>query len=169
MTLTTVGFHLQPQARQDKGHKDQKNKRTTQNIYEVQICFAFQNKTKTTKCQIQTFAGQAVCGACALCGIFILTLPIPIVVTRLSKVNYMMQVLDLKKPSTVATGWISNLKVLELQFYNYIIASIYLIIASFAVTYKSKLWRNEIAAKKRVMRGKNTTKADIHFHLATSR
>ena len=29
MTLTTVGFHLQPQARQDKGHKDQKNKRTT--------------------------------------------------------------------------------------------------------------------------------------------
>ena len=69
----------------------------------------------------------------------------------------------------MATGWISNLKVLELQYYNYIIASIYLIIASFAVTYKSKLWRNEIAAKKRVMRGKNTTKADIHFHLATSR
>ena len=61
------------------------------------------------------------------------------------------------------------MKVLELQFYNHIIASIYLIIASFAVTYKSKLWRNEIAAKKRVMRGKNTTKADIHFHLATSR
>ena len=63
------------------------------------------------------------------------------------------------------------MKVLELQYYNYIIASnsIYLIIASFAVTYKSKLWRNEIAAKKRVMRGKNTTKADIHFHLATSR
>ena len=57
----------------------------------------------------------------------------------------------------------------ELQYYNYIIASIYLIITSFAVTYKSKLWRNEIAAKKRVMRGKNTTKADIHFHLATSR
>ena len=54
------------------------------------------------------------------------------------------------------------MKVLELQYYNYIIAS-------FAVTYKSKLWRNEIAAKKRVMRGKNTTKADIHFHLATSR
>ena len=47
--------------------------------------------------------------------------------------------------------------------------SIHVTIPSFAVTYKSKLWRNEIAAKKRVMRGKNTTKADIHFHLATSR
>ena len=47
----------------------------------------------------QTMLGQAVCGLCALSGIFILTLPIPIVVT------------------------------------------------SFAVTYKSKLWRNEIAAK----------------------
>ena len=47
--------------------------------------------------------------------------------------------------------------------------SIHVMLPSFAVTYKSKLWRNEIAAKKRVMRGKNTTKADIHFHLATSR
>ena len=44
-----------------------------------------------------------------------------------------------------------------------------IMLISFAVTYKSKLWRNEIAAKKRMMRGKNTTKADIHFHLATSR
>ena len=44
-----------------------------------------------------------------------------------------------------------------------------ILLISFAVTYKSKLWRNEIAAKKRMMRGKNTTKADIHFHLATSR
>ena len=44
-----------------------------------------------------------------------------------------------------------------------------ILLVSFAVTYKSKLWRNEIAAKKRMMRGKNTTKADIHFHLATSR
>ena len=42
MTLTTVGYHLQP----------------------------------------STFFGKFICGLCALCGVFILTLPIPIVVSR---------------------------------------------------------------------------------------
>ena len=42
MTLTTVGYHLQP----------------------------------------TTFLGKFICGLCALCGAFILTLPIPIVVSR---------------------------------------------------------------------------------------
>ena len=42
MTLTTVGYHLQP----------------------------------------TTFCGKFICGLCALCGVFILTLPIPIVVSR---------------------------------------------------------------------------------------
>ena len=80
MTLTTVGYHRQP----------------------------------------ETVLGKLVCGLCALCGIFILTLPIPIVVS------------------------------------------------SFAVCYKSKLWRNEISTRKRLARGKNNTKSDILFNLATS-
>ena len=81
MTLTTVGYHRQP----------------------------------------ETFLGKLACGLCALCGIFILTLPIPIVVS------------------------------------------------SFAVCYKSKLWRNEIATRKRLAHGMNKNKkADILFNLATS-
>ena len=80
MTLTTVGYHLQP----------------------------------------DTFLGKLVCGLCALCGIFIITLPIPIVVS------------------------------------------------SFAVCYKSKLWRNEIATRRRLARGNKNKKGDILFNLATS-
>ena len=30
---------------------------------------------------IRTFMGKLVCGLCALCGVFIITLPIPIVVS----------------------------------------------------------------------------------------
>ena len=80
MTLTTVGYHLQP----------------------------------------DTFLGKLACGLCALCGIFIITLPIPIVVS------------------------------------------------SFAVCYRSKLWRNEIATRKRLARGNKSSKEDILFNLATS-
>ena len=80
MTLTTVGYHLQP----------------------------------------DTFLGKLACGLCALCGIFIITLPIPIVVS------------------------------------------------SFAVCYRSKLWRNEIATRKRLARGNRNVKEDIIFNLATS-
>ena len=82
MTLTTVGYHLQP----------------------------------------QTFLGKLSCGLCALCGVFIITLPIPIVVS------------------------------------------------SFAVCYRNKLWRNEIATRKRLetrIRRKNT-KEEIFFNLNTS-
>ena len=82
MTLTTVGYHLQP----------------------------------------QTFLGKLACGLCALCGVFIITLPIPIVVS------------------------------------------------SFAVCYRNKLWRNEIATRKRLetrIRRKNT-KEEIIFNLNTS-
>ena len=81
MTLTTVGYHLQP----DSG------------------------------------LGKLACGLCALCGIFIITLPIPIVVS------------------------------------------------SFAVCYRNKLWRNEIATRKRLSRvGEKNFKEDIIFNLATS-
>ena len=50
----------------------------------------------------RTFLGKLICGLCALCGVFILTLPIPIVVS------------------------------------------------SFAQCYKRKLWRNEIATRRRM-------------------
>ena len=80
MTLTTVGYHNQP----------------------------------------DTFFGKLACGLCAMCGIFIITLPIPIVVS------------------------------------------------SFAVCYRSKLWRNEIATRKRLARGRKSFKEDILFNLATS-
>ena len=33
---------------------------------------------------------------------------------------------------------------------------------------KNKLWRNELATRKRLARAKKNTKADILFHLATS-
>ena len=79
-TLTTVGYHLQP----------------------------------------DTFLGKLSCGLCALCGVFIITLPIPIVVS------------------------------------------------SFAVCYRDRLWRNEIATRKRLMKGKRNEKEDIIFNLATS-
>ena len=81
MTLTTVGYHIQP----------------------------------------KTFMGKLSCGLCALCGVFIITLPIPIVVS------------------------------------------------SFAVCYRNKLWRNEIAVRRRIatIKRKNT-KEEIIFHLATS-
>ena len=51
---------------------------------------------------LRTFLGKLICGLCALCGVFILTLPIPIVVS------------------------------------------------SFAQCYKRKLWRNEIATRRRM-------------------
>jgi len=81
MTLTTVGYHIQP----------------------------------------QTFLGKLSCGLCALCGVFIITLPIPIVVS------------------------------------------------SFAICYRNKLWRNEITTRKRIalLRRRNT-KEDIIFNLSTS-
>ena len=70
--------------------------------------------------QPTTMLGQLVGGLCALCGVFILTLPIPLVVT------------------------------------------------SFAVCYKTKLWRNELATRKRLLRERRNEKSDILFHLATS-
>ena len=70
--------------------------------------------------QPSTMLGQLVGGLCALCGVFILTLPIPLVVT------------------------------------------------SFAVCYKTKLWRNELATRKRLLRERRNEKSDILFHLATS-
>ena len=71
--------------------------------------------------QPQTFLGKLSCGLCALCGVFIITLPIPIVVS------------------------------------------------SFAVCYRQKLWRNEIAVRKRLaMFARRNTKEDIIFNLNTS-
>ena len=70
--------------------------------------------------QPSTFLGKLACGLCALCGIFILTLPIPIVVSN------------------------------------------------FAVIYKSKLWRNEILTRKRLMKGKSDAKSEILFNLSKS-
>ena len=57
MTLTTVGYHLQVKPPQ-------------LSLYSP--LFA----------QPCTFVGKFICGLCALCGVFILTLPIPIVVSR---------------------------------------------------------------------------------------
>ena len=70
--------------------------------------------------QPSSVLGKLTGGLCALCGVFILTLPIPLVVT------------------------------------------------SFAVCYKTKLWRNELATRKRLLRERRNDKSDILFHLATS-
>ena len=43
-----------------------------------------------------------------------------------------------------------------------------IVVSSFAVCYRSKLWRNEIATRKRLARGKKNFKEDILFNLATS-
>ena len=80
LTLTTVGYHIQP----------------------------------------DTDLGKFACGLCALCGVFIITLPIPIIVS------------------------------------------------SFAVCYRNRLWRNEIASRKRLAKGKKCGKEEILFNLATS-
>ena len=74
-----------------------------------------------------TFLGKFVCGLCAITGIFILTLPIPIVVTRWV--------------SALTTEISSLLTTLRL---------------SFASCYKNRLWRNEISMKKRLISSYST-------------
>ena len=101
MTLTTVGYHKQP----------------------------------------QTFFGKLSCGLCALCGVFIITLPIPIGGTY---IEYCIS--------------LSNTNI----FFE--------VVSSFAVCYRNKLWRNEIATRKRLetrLRRQNT-KEEIIFHLSKS-
>merc|ERR1712240_665181 len=80
LTLTTVGYHLQP----------------------------------------ETNLGKMACGLCALCGLFIITLPIPIIVS------------------------------------------------SFAVCYRNRLCRNEIASRKRLGKMNKRAKEEILFNLAAS-
>ena len=64
-----------------------------------------------------TFPGKLIGGLCALCGIFILTLPIPIVVNR-------------------QKNWFENIFFFYLKYFY-----------SFASYYKNRLWRNEVKCK----------------------
>ena len=64
--------------------------------------------------------GQILCGLCAICGMMIITVPIP------------------------------------------------MLVSSFAITYKSKLWRSKISTKRRLLQGKVTKKANILLNLASS-
>ena len=101
MTLTTVGYHLQP----------------------------------------HTFLGKLACGLCALTGVFIITLPIPIGGRESQQDN-------------ILTFPVKFIKV----------------VSSFAVCYRNRLWRNEIATRKRLetrVRRKNT-KEEIIFNLNAS-
>ena len=100
MTLTTVGYHLQP----------------------------------------HTFLGKLACGLCALTGVFIITLPIPIGggEESLNKITFPVKFVK--------------------------------VVSSFAVCYRNRLWRNEIATRKRLetrVRRKNT-KEEIIFNLNAS-
>ena len=86
----------------------------------------------------RTFLGKMICGLCALCGVFILTLPIPIG----------------RKPKH--SLWINP-------------NNISVVVSSFAQCYKRKLWRNEIATRRRMAgRLHKSEKSDILFNLATS-
>ena len=101
MTLTTVGYHLQP----------------------------------------HTFLGKLACGLCALTGVFIITLPIPIGGGEPQQHNILTFPVKLVK-----------------------------VVSSFAVCYRNRLWRNEIATRKRLetrVRRKNT-KEEIIFNLNAS-
>ena len=105
MTLTTVGYHIQP----------------------------------------QTFLAKLSCGLCALCGVFIITLPIPI---------------GKRDSSTIS---------LKLNRLNLFMISLLQVVSSFAICYRNKLWRNEINVRKRMARRiKRNTKEDIIFNLSTS-
>ena len=64
--------------------------------------------------------GQMLCGLCAICGMMIITVPIP------------------------------------------------MLVSSFAITYKSKLWRSKISTKRRLLQGKATKKTNILLNLASS-
>ena len=68
----------------------------------------------------QTTMGQILCGLCAICGMMIITVPIP------------------------------------------------MLVSSFAITYKSKLWRTKISTKRRLMQGKVPKKTNILLNLASS-
>ena len=95
LTLSTVGYHLQPQVSQSV-------------------------KILSTDDLSQTTMGQILCGLCAMCGMMIITVPIP------------------------------------------------MLVSSFAVTYKSKLWRTKISTKRRLMQGKVPKKTNILLNLASS-
>ena len=71
-----------------------------------------------------TFLGKFICGLCAITGIFILTLPIPIVVTRWVHTGRPHSLLSI----AITPLWLS-----------------------FASCYKNTLWRNEISMKKRML------------------
>ena len=68
MTITTVGYDVNPDVRM--------------------ICL-YSSPTYPVFFS-QTFLGKVFGGLCAILGVFTLTLPIPIVVTRLLKANYIM-------------------------------------------------------------------------------
>ena len=95
LTLSTVGYHLQPQVSQSV-------------------------KILSTDDLSQTTMGQILCGLCAMCGMMIITVPIP------------------------------------------------MLVSSFAITYKSKLWRTKISTKRRLMQGKVPKKTNILLNLASS-
>ena len=69
MTLTTVGYHIQV--------------KLAPKVNTLSSCLSFVNNLHI---QPQTFLGKLSCGLCALCGVFIITLPIPIGQKRYSYV-----------------------------------------------------------------------------------
>ena len=74
-----------------------------------------------TRCIFYFLQGKLVGGCCALSGVFILTLPIPIVVTSVRPTN---------QPVSQGLNLLSR---------------------SFASIYKNRLWRNEVEHKKKEM------------------
>ena len=69
--------------------------------------------------------GQLFCGLCALCGLFLLNIPSYLIVSRCIIIHLSI-----------------------VRFTSFILVSFHFVpLTSFAVTYKNKLWRNEIATK----------------------
>lgn len=112
MTLTTVGYDLNPKTLLGKLMKQAQH-------------FSSSN-----------FLGKLVGGFCALSGVFILTLPIPIVVNRFfDRVENIIGFLSIDQ--------------LQARLYIILMLCSTIMAFSFAMYYKNRLWRTEVNAKKR--------------------
>ena len=91
-----------------------------------------------------TFPGKLIGGLCALCGIFILTLPIPIVVNRYDATCLCFLLLLLLVRSFIQTSESSSHTSNRIFLFKLLNSLKKTLLRSFASYYKNRLWRNEV-------------------------